>query len=98
MMTRAIRRQVRHATEANITFLGALLRRFPEWAIWMPRQGQWTAVHVRYGFLPYPHAALFWVRAAAARQLCAEVKRAERQPDAELRERSRRPSRIAGPS
>lgn len=98
MTSTATSQHVRHAIEANITFLGALLRRFPEWAIWMPRQGQWTAVRVRYGFLPYPQAALFWVRAASARQLCAELKQAERQLDAELRERSRRPSGIAGPS
>lgn len=71
----------RHATEANI----------PELAIWLPRQGQWIGVRVRYGFLPCPQAALLWVWVASAGQLCAELKRAERQLEIELRERVRKP-------
>jgi hypothetical protein len=81
----------RHATEANLIFLRALLRRFPEWAIWLPVQGQWTAVRVRYGFLPTTQATLFWVQAGSARQLCNELKQAERQLEIELRERARKP-------
>jgi hypothetical protein len=38
----AARRQVvnRQPAELNVTFLVAALRRFPQWAVWLPRHGE----------------------------------------------------------
>jgi hypothetical protein len=69
----------RHATEANLIFLGVLLRRFPEWGIWLPIQGQWVAVRAREGGLPGENVPLVWVQASSASRLCAEMQKAERQ-------------------
>lgn len=71
-------KHVRYSADVNVTFVATLLRRFPAWAIWLPQQGQRTAVRVRYGLLPSPQATLVWVQASSASKLCAELKRAER--------------------
>jgi hypothetical protein len=92
MTAEAISAHAPCSADANIAFLSALLREFPEWAIWLPKQGQWTAVRAPHAFIPFPQATLLWVKAASARQLCAELERAERQLDAEINRRSRRPN------
>lgn len=33
----------------NVRFLVALIRRFPNWAVWLPSQGHWTAVRAQPG-------------------------------------------------
>ncbi len=84
--------------EANVTFVAALLRRFSCWAIWLPQQGQWTAVRVRYGMRPMPHATLIWVQAASASKLCADLERIERELETEAKKRTRKRVGTVGPS
>ena len=79
MTSRAATKRERYSADVNSTFLIALLRRFPEWAIWLPKQGQWTAVRAQFGLRPSPDAKLIWVRASSAGKLCAELRRVERQ-------------------
>ncbi|SRR6266566_1580124 len=82
--TKAATKRVRYSADVNTTFLIALLRRFPEWAIWLPKQGQWTAVRAQYGARPTPQTALIWVQASSAGKLCTELRRVERRLRAEV--------------
>ena len=68
----------RQSADLNLTFLVAVLGRFPLWAVWLPQRGQWVAVRARDKGLPSAEAALIWVRASSASQLCAEMQQAER--------------------
>lgn len=61
----------------NVKFLVALIQRFPQWAIWLPNGGKWTAVRAQPGMRPGPQAQLVWVQASSARQLCTEIEKAE---------------------
>ncbi len=72
------RNSTRVTTDTKLTFLVALLRRFPQWAIWLPQDGQWTAVRVRPGARPQPAVSLVWVQASSARKLCEKIRKAER--------------------
>ena len=82
-MTNKPRNGVPHSADLNLTFLMALLRRFPHWAIWLPQRGQWTAIRARYGNQPMPEGELVWVQAPSAQKLCSELKKAERRLRAE---------------
>jgi hypothetical protein len=95
--TRAATKRVRYSADVNMTFLAALLRRFPEWAIWLPKQGQWTAVRVRPGLRPSPEATLIWVQASSASKLYAELKRAERKLRAQATARAGELTPTGGP-
>lgn len=79
----ATARSTQGLTEFNLAFLTDLLRQFPSWAIWLPQQGQWTAVRPRQGTQPSKEEALVWVQAPSARKLCEELKRAERRLQSE---------------
>ncbi len=72
------RNRTRSANDTKLTFLVTLLRRFPHWAIWLPQDGQWTAVRMRYGARPHPGTSLVWAQAPSARKLCDEIRKAER--------------------
>lgn len=63
----------------NVRFLVALVRRFPQWAIWLPSRGQWTAARAWPGMRPGPQAELVWVQASSARQLCVDIEKGRRQ-------------------
>jgi hypothetical protein len=78
-----------HTTDVKLTFLVAALRCFPQWAIWLPQQGQWTAVRTKHGMRPGEQAQLVWVQASSAGQLCRQMQRAERQLQTEARRRAR---------
>jgi hypothetical protein len=98
MTAEAISAHARCSVDANIAFLSALLREFPEWAIWLPKQGQWTAVRPPHALIPFPQATLLWVKAASARQLYTDLEWTERQLDAEIRRNTRRNNKVSDTS
>jgi hypothetical protein len=76
-------------TDVKLTFLVAALRRFPQWAIWLPQQGHWTAVRTKHGMRPGEQAQLIWVQASSAGQLCKQMQQAERRLQSEARREAR---------
>ncbi len=89
MTTTATNKRRRYISDVNMTFLCALLHQFPEWAIWLPRQGRWMAVRPPHDTRPTPNAPLIWVQASSASKLCDELRRAERRIKAQARARAR---------
>src|SRR6266566_3826315 len=88
----------RQSADLNLTFLVAVMRRSPQWAVWLPRHGQWVAVRGRDKGLPSVAAELIWVQASSASQLCAAMQQAERRLRAEAMRRARELARMGGPS
>jgi len=96
MAATATRERERTSADVNLTFLIAPLRRFPEWAIWLPKQGQWMAVRTQQGIRPTPSATLIWVQASSASKLCDELRRAERRLKREAMARARELAQAGG--
>src|SRR6266566_4070280 len=94
--TKAATKRVRYSADVNTTFLIALLRRFPQWAIWLPHQGQWTALRTQHGTGPTAQATLVWVHASSASKLCGELKRVERKLRAEAVARAKELAQAGG--
>jgi len=88
----------RQSADLNLKFLVAVVRRFPQWAVWLPQHGQWVAVRGRDKGLPSAEAELIWVQASSASQLCAEMQQAERRLRVEAMRRARELARMGGPS
>jgi hypothetical protein len=78
MKPRGDTRTTTDITQIKLTFLVTVLRQSPHWAIWLPQQGQWTAVRMRHGTRPVPGEPLVWVQASSAKKLCEEIRKAER--------------------
>jgi hypothetical protein len=63
-------------SEQVIDEVTALYRDCPQWAMWLPVRGQWTAVRPASDRLPEPGLPLLWVPAAATAQELRDQMRA----------------------
>jgi hypothetical protein len=57
----------------------ALYREFPDWAVWLPTQGVWTAVRPASTRPPAPELPMIWTRANSVSQLADHMRETDQQ-------------------
>jgi hypothetical protein len=69
----------RDQPETDLAEVVALHCDFPEWGVWFPVQGTWTAARPANTQPPAPESPMIWVHAQSAQQLAGRMRAADQE-------------------